>query len=645
MNKGVSQTTLLQPRFGEGFFDDYAGRLISDPQVAIVELVANCWDAGARKVEITWPIEKSGHFEIGDDGTGMTKDEFESIWTELNYNRLRKQGLSVNFPDSSIKTKRTAYGRNGKGRHSLFCFADEYNVETWRNKCESFFQVKRSHGETPYKIQFISQELKDGHGTKISCNITKNFMEENDVRDLLGSKFITDPSFEIYLNKHKIDLLDLKGLWEEEVYDIPDEVEKVRILRLDSKKTGRISKQHGVAWWVNKRLVGEHSWKGFEGAYLDGRTSEAKRYTFIVEADLLRDEVKPDWTGFKETQRAERIVEKVNSYILESIKILMQDIRRSAKILVLSEHKDTIKQLTDLSKDQIGKFVDDIQMKCPTMTHKDLSNTIGILAKLEHSRRGYGLLQQLNHLSPNDLDSLAEILRNWSINDAKKVLDELQWRLKLIEKIESLADNPDTNELHELQPLFEAGLWIFGPEFEGIRFMSNKSLSTIVREFFRDRTVDHPMKRPDFIALPDTSIGVYSGDDFGENGEVCGIDKVLIVELKKGGSKITQREKRQTMDYALEIKTSGNVTQNTRITSYVLGTSVDIAANQVSKEGETIEIIPRPYSTILRQAHARTFNLINKIREVKKIGVTDTEIKEIMSQPELTDFLEKEQAV
>lgn len=236
MNNETLQTNLLQPRFGEGFIDDYAGRLILDPNVAIVELVANCWDAGASRVEITWPLEKGGHFEIVDNGIGMTKDEFESIWTELNYNRLRRQGLFVNFPDSSITLKRTAYGRNGKGRHSLFCFSDEYKVETWKNQINSFFIVRRTYGETPWEIKPVKQEPKKNHGTRISCDIKKNYLEEKDVQDLLGSKFITDPSFEIHLNNHKIDLFDLKDLWDEEEYEILGEEEKIRILRLDSKK-------------------------------------------------------------------------------------------------------------------------------------------------------------------------------------------------------------------------------------------------------------------------------------------------------------------------------------------------------------------------------------------------------------------------
>lgn len=636
MNMETSQATLLHPRFSEGFLDDHAGRVISNPHIAIVELVANSWDAGARRVDITWPDEEGGVFEIVDEGTGMTKEGFENVWPELNYNRVQRQGSRVIFPDSSVTIKRSAYGRNGKGRHSLFCFSDEYYVETWKNNVASSFHIKRSHGELPYEIRFVKEYSKEGHGTKICCDLINNYIEEKEVQELLGSKFITDPDFSIYLNGNKIDLFKMQD-YEEEEYEIPGEDVKVRILRFDSKKTGRISKHHGVAWWVNKRLVGEHSWKGLEGAYLDGRTSEAKRYTFIVEADLLRDEVKPDWTGFKDTPRADRIIQSVNSHIFDSIQTLMQDIRRETKMMILTPYKKNLKQLSNLSKEQVGRFVDQIQMKCPTMTQRDLSNTIEILTNMELSRTGYGLLQQLVHLSPDDLDSLSEILDNWSITDARKVLDELQWRLKVIIKIESLVEDPETNELHELQPLFETGLWIFGPEYEGIQFTSNKSLSTVVKQFFGGGNVDNPMKRPDFVALSDSSIGVYSSDQYDENGEVCGIRKILIVELKRGGSTIRTKERRQAEDYATKIMKSGKIDPSTEIICYVLGSKVDC---EDIKEG-TRKVIPRAYSIVLRQAHARTFNLIEKIKEFKGIseeGVTDKEIKEVLSQAEIEDF-------
>lgn len=41
--------------FDNRFLDSYAGILLTDPKTAIMELVANCWDAGATEVHIDWP--------------------------------------------------------------------------------------------------------------------------------------------------------------------------------------------------------------------------------------------------------------------------------------------------------------------------------------------------------------------------------------------------------------------------------------------------------------------------------------------------------------------------------------------------------------------------------------------------------------
>ena len=41
--------------FGPKFLQDHAGHIMTDPRIALVELVANSYDAGAPLVEITWP--------------------------------------------------------------------------------------------------------------------------------------------------------------------------------------------------------------------------------------------------------------------------------------------------------------------------------------------------------------------------------------------------------------------------------------------------------------------------------------------------------------------------------------------------------------------------------------------------------------
>ena len=161
---------------------------------------------------------------------------------------------------------------------------------------------------------------------------------------------------------------------------------------------------------------------------------------------------------------------------------------------------------------------------------------------MEQARSGYDLLKQLQECSPEDLDTWNGLMQRWTATNAEIVLNELEQRLRLIKRLLELVDSPKADELHDLQPLFERGLWMFGVEYEAIDFRSNRGLSTIVRDFLGGTDKQLPRCRPDFVALPDRSIGVYGAAAYEDEGEVSGLRKVLVVELKKGGFSLTQKE-------------------------------------------------------------------------------------------------------
>src|SRR4051812_18119156 len=54
--------------FNERFLFDHAGHIVTDPKIAIIELIANSYDAGARKVNVRWPEELGGVISVTDDG-------------------------------------------------------------------------------------------------------------------------------------------------------------------------------------------------------------------------------------------------------------------------------------------------------------------------------------------------------------------------------------------------------------------------------------------------------------------------------------------------------------------------------------------------------------------------------------------------
>ncbi len=57
------------------FEEDYLlrtlGAVAHSPDVALTELVANAWDAGASFVKISLPTERDKRIIIEDDGTGL----------------------------------------------------------------------------------------------------------------------------------------------------------------------------------------------------------------------------------------------------------------------------------------------------------------------------------------------------------------------------------------------------------------------------------------------------------------------------------------------------------------------------------------------------------------------------------------------
>ena len=161
------------PLFEENYFRRTHSSIIGQPDVALTELVANCWDAGACLVEVMIPENRGEKIEIIDNGVGMTELEFDKRWRTLSYNRLAHQGAGVEFPPGAGRQPRRAYGRNGVGRHAMFCFCEEYDVITEKDGKRITFRVVESAGANPFQIEKISESATKSHGTKLLGKVVR----------------------------------------------------------------------------------------------------------------------------------------------------------------------------------------------------------------------------------------------------------------------------------------------------------------------------------------------------------------------------------------------------------------------------------------------------------------------------------------
>jgi len=173
---------------GSLFEDDYLlrtlGNLGTSPEIALTELVANAWDAGATNVDILIPEKIGQKLIIEDNGVGLTRKEFYSRWMKLGYNRLKHQGRKVEFP-KGIDLKRFAYGRNGVGRHGMLCFNDEYKVITAKKGIESVFTMTTKSEKEPFLIkkEDFCKSIKSG--TRLEVIVSKNLPKPENILDVI----------------------------------------------------------------------------------------------------------------------------------------------------------------------------------------------------------------------------------------------------------------------------------------------------------------------------------------------------------------------------------------------------------------------------------------------------------------------------
>ncbi|MGO8083047.1 ATP-binding protein [Rhizobium leguminosarum] len=631
----MEQQNLL---YDQRFLETYAGAIVTEPSTAIVELVANCWDAYATEVHITWPDAKTGtSFAIEDDGHGMTRDEFGHIWRTFAYNRLAHGGSRIEPPADVFGAPRSVFGQNGKGRFASFCFASEYTVTSRKNGQEFVCRVHRTENR-PLVLEELSFRTEGviGHGTRIEgTGRPRNVrMSEERARETIGSRFLANPAFKVSINSRPISFGDIPDLISESDLTVPG-YGQAKVLHIDTKKSDKSTKQHGIAYWVQGRAVGSCRWSGSDyDRVLDGRSSEAKRFTFIVQADFLNDQnaILEDWSGFRDQNEAWQTTRAaVQDHIRQLIHELGRSEREQTKIAVIEAHGNAINRLSPISKERVSTFIDQVVEKCPNFGEVEISQLTGILTKLEQSQTRYGLLELLHRCDPNDYDNLHDLLSQWTIGMAKVVLDEIQNRLKLINELRIKTKKVGLDEVHELQPLFERGLWMFGPQFESIEFTSNVGMTKVIQTIFKEAKGRGSRNRPDFVVLPDASVGFYGRPSYDSDFEQDGVDHLVIIDLKTTGLPLGSREKNQVWKYVKELRERGALRDHAKVNGFVLGDLIEPGENEATNHGTSVTIVPMLYETIMARAERRLLTLHERVKDTPFLVAQQEELKRFLT--------------
>lgn len=605
------------------FEDDYLVRsnsiILSNPVNALTELVANAWDAGATRVEIFIPEKIDDYLTIWDNGIGMTGADFKNHWMKLRYNRLIEQGNHVMLPDLQ-NHKRLTFGKNGIGRHGLLCFGPEYKVITAKDGIQHTFVVTSKIKGQPIAVIKDDVENATEHFTKLEVRVLQNRPDVDKIREILSSRFMQDPQFTIAVNNLVLTLENLSSVIDHTEICIQPHNIKLDGYFIDTLKSSRKSLYHGIAIWQGGRLVGEPSWLVAGESIVDGRSAFAKRYTFIFRTTDCANLVKEDWSGFIEDEITDLIFEKISNYVKGCY-----DRQYVLNAMMLKENlkdeiKTQLKKASPLVQYQVNEALEQIAVSKPTIRQEVLDVTVETLIKLGDSESGQTLLAKLLTLNSDDIEGLNQLLSTWSVKDALMVLNEIDRRLSIIEAISKLAEDKNTDELHILHPLITEARWLFGPEYESAEYIFNKTIKRAVDELFDGQGVvplcTNPQKRPDLIIINnETSFCIRGVEDYTSNNGLARVTKLLVIELKKGGFKITRDERNQVLGYVEDLL-KANILSDCQIRAFIVGESIadNVALNQEIMNGRG-QIYVTDYSKLVDTANRRMMGLRTKLAE------------------------------
>lgn len=608
--------------FEENYLVRTLGRIAQDSEVALTELVANAWDAGASLVDLIIPPTQGLALTVEDDGHGMTAAQFKERWMKLGYDRTKHQSSVVEFPPERVGWRRRAYGRNGVGRHGLLCFAGQYTVETWRSDKGASFQIGTQSQETPFMIEKEGSFITQGHGTKLSVFVERHLPNPDRIRDILAARFVHDPQFVVRVNGESVALADLTGLIEKADLVI-EGCPPAQAFVVDSTQAARSTLYQGVAFWVNGRLVGAPSWVVGSEAVIDGRARFAKRYSIVVKADDgWVPEVERDWARFKAGDKVDALFEAVRRYSQKVFATLSANLVEESSEDALMRNREDFKQLSPLGRAEVASFTRDLVKATPTVAPEVLSSAVEALINLEKARGGAALLEKLTKLDDSDIAGLDRLLSQWSVRDALSVLDEIDQRLGVIVAIEKLSGDEGADELHTLHPLVTQARWLFGPEFDSSEYSSNVSLRTASEKIFKKRLAPeafvNQMKRPDIVVLADATCSIVGTEGFDSSDpSLIRIQSVLIIELKKGKSAIGREEMNQADGYVQDFLNSGALDGTPMFRAFVVGHEI---APKTTREKDLKDdavvrgrIQAATYGQLTRSAHQRLFRLRERI--------------------------------
>jgi hypothetical protein len=530
---------------------------------AIAELVSNAYDAMARNVWITIPLDRAlnrgDEIIVKDDGHGMSADDANNLYLAVGRNRRVTGEMTQRFGGLP---PRKVQGRKGIGKLAGFGIAGRIDVRAASAHRISHFALDfdditenqrfvADNGYAPDVLPDDGLKAKEKHGTTITLSeltVTRAVSTDQFRRGLARRLLVLDHNFKVFVNGKPITRQEIplqfrfpekKGSWATEDLGggrkftwwagfskgtIPEEEQRGFVVYVRGKLaqtpwlfdlSGGVHGQHGMQY-----LTGE-----VQADFLDEKVDliATDRGTIRWE-DPLATPLK-DWGQRKIRELLGKWIERRREDKVKSPRII--ELLALAEKLPRQERKifqtvvDRIVSIPQLDKDEEGR---DIADELVEFVYNALTN-----------RSFMDAIRRLNSASATDVAKFSEILSEWDILEAVNTAHVVKGRVEIIRKFsqmirDKVPEKPDMQDYVRTHP------WLIDPKWTTL--VHEQQLDKMIAERFKIKPTgaDEGSKRLDFFCL---------GDRY---------QTAHVVEVKRPNAIVGKKEFEQLRDYVVYLR-------------------------------------------------------------------------------------------
>ncbi|EFI2162716.1 DNA mismatch repair protein [Escherichia coli] len=538
-----------------------------EPVQAILELVWNGFDAGAKNININIVYD---HFDtvknltILDDGDGINFTDLGS-----NFNR---------FNDSLKKTSIDQHGSKGRGRlsfHRLCHQAIWYTKYLSRN---AYIKINDEDIKT-YEAQIdIDAEEQNSllnamdKGTCVELTLLHSSLpDRSELISILSNEFCCklalDDERRIFVNGTEIDIP------EHEIKEVSFEIENnefmVKGIRWDKKPATEksfIYLTDSSGKIVHKESTTFNKKRDF---HLSVFVSSIWADTFSSNGDDIFSTAKsnPDSKAWR--QLVKNVLKFSRSiyddFLRVQVEKAIQKLEEDGAFPTYNEYDITY---ASWKRNNIKQVVRSIYIADPqflvSLTIKQKKIIIRLLDKMLVSNQNedlFDILESVLDLSDSDLSRFASQLKKTKLENIISSIEELQRRRFAVEKLKLIMNEhyKEVLETPDLQKIIENNTWLFGERYETIG--AEEDTFTKIAKSLRDSVYSINNIDEQDVENGEDIIGAKRQTDlflarrmptFDSNGNK--IFRCIIIEIKRPSIALNVKHLRQLEDYAGIIK-------------------------------------------------------------------------------------------